>query len=85
MASNAQTEYWIVEVQAPSDKYSLLQNPKKVIVNINSADNLINIVNKEKFDLPLTGGKRNIIFFVWGVSCVVLAIIRMKKKEEVKE
>lgn len=85
MASNARTEYWIVEVQAPSDKYSLLQNPKKVIVNINSADNLINIVNKEKFDLPLTGGKRNIIFFVLGVSCVVLAIIRMKKKEEVKE
>lgn len=85
IASNAQTEYWIVEVQAPSDKYSLLQSPKKVVVNSNSADNLINIVNKEKFKLPLTGGRRNIVFFVLGVSCVVLAIIRMKKKEEVKE
>ena len=46
---------------------------------------MINIINKEKFKLPLTGGKLNIIFFVLGVSAVVLAIIRFKKKEEVKE
>lgn len=84
-AGNAQTEYWIVEVQASSDKYSLMQNPKKVIVNSNSKDNLITIVNKEKLNLPLTGGKLNIIFFVLGVATVVFAIIRLKKKEEVKE
>ena len=59
-AGNAQSEYWIVEVQASSDKYSLMQNPKKVIVNSNSKDNLITIVNKEKLNLPLTGGKLNI-------------------------
>ena len=80
-ASDAQTEYWIVEVKTPSDKYSLLESPKKVVVNSNSSDNLINIINKEKFTLPLTGGKLNIIFFVLGVSAIVLAIIKFKKKE----
>ena len=80
-ASDAQTEYWIVEVKTPSDKYSLLESPKKVVVNSNSSDNLINIINKEKFTLPLTGGKLNIIFFVLGVSTIVLAIIKFKKKE----
>ena len=84
-ASDAQSEYWIVEVVAPSEKYSLLGKPKKVLVNSNSSENMINIINKEKFKLPLTGGKLNIIFFVLGVSAVVLAIIRFKKKEEVKE
>ena len=85
IASNAQSEYWIVEVQAPSEQYCLLQSPKKVVVNVNCAENVVNIVNKEKFKLPLTGGKRNIIFFVLGVATIVLAIIRLKKKEEVKE
>ena len=84
-ASDAQSEYWIVEVVAPSEKYSLLGKPKKVLVNSKSSENMINIINKEKFKLPLTGGKLNIIFFVLGVSAVVLAIIRFKKKEEVKE
>lgn len=81
-ANDAQSEYWIVEVKAPSDKYSLLGKVKKVVVNSNGSENLINIINKEKFVLPLTGGKLNVLFFVLGVAFVVLAIIKFKKKED---
>lgn len=81
-AIDAESEYWIVEVKAPSDKYSLLGKVKKVVVNSNGSENLINIINKEKFVLPLTGGKLNVLFFVLGVAFVVLAIIKLKKKED---
>ena len=71
----SKTEYWIVEVEAPSEKYNLLEKPEKFLVDSNNNENVLNIINKEKFNLPLTGGKLNLIPISFGVIFIALAII----------
>ena len=77
----SKTEYWIVEVEAPSEKYNLLEKPEKFLVDSNNNENVLNIINKEKFNLPLTGGKLNLIPITFGIIFITLAlIIRFKNK-----
>ena len=72
---DSKTEYWVVEVEAPSEKYNLLEKPEKFLVDSNNNENVLNIINKEKFNLPLTGGKLNLIPISFGVIFIALAII----------
>ena len=77
----SKTEYWIVEVEAPSEKYNLLEKPEKFLVDSNNNANVLTIINKEKFNLPLTGGKLNLIPISFGIIFIVLAfIIKFKNK-----
>ena len=77
----SKTEYWIVEVEAPSEKYNLLEKPEKFLVDSNNNENVLNIINKEKFNLPLTGGKLNLIPISFGIIFIALAfIIKFKNK-----
>ena len=77
----SKTEYWIVEVEAPSEKYNLLEKPEKFLVDSNNNENILNIINKEKFNLPLTGGKLNLIPISFGIIFITLAfIIKFKNK-----
>lgn len=77
----SKTEYWIVEVEAPSEKYNLLERPEKFLVDSNNSENVLKIINKEKFNLPLTGGKINLIPISFGIIFIALAfIIKFKNK-----
>lgn len=77
----SKTEYWIVETEAPSEKYNLLEKPEKFLVDSNNNENILNIINKEKFNLPLTGGKLNLIPISFGIIFITLAfIIKFKNK-----
>ena len=77
----SKTEYWIVEVEAPSEKYNLLEKPEKFLVDSNNSENVLTIINKEKFNLPLTGGELNLIPIYFGIIFIVLAfIIKFKNK-----
>ncbi len=79
----AETDYWIVEIEAPSDKYNLLEKPQKVTVNSNNEENLVTIINKEKFKLPLTGGKLSLIPIFLGIVFISIAVIlKFKNKKE---
>ena len=79
----AQTDYWIVEIEAPSDKYNLLEKPQKVTVNSNNEENLVTIINKEKFKLPLTGGKLSLIPIFLGIVFISISVIlKVKNKKE---
>ena len=77
----SKTEYWIVEVETPSEKYNLLERPEKFLVDSNNSENVLKIINKEKFNLPLTGGKLNLIPISFGIIFIALAfIIKFKNK-----
>ena len=77
----SKTEYWIVEVETPSEKYNLLERPEKFLVDSNNSENVLKIINKEKFNLPLTGGKINLIPISFGIIFIALAfIIKFKNK-----
>ena len=77
----SKTEYWIVETEAPSEKYNLLEKPEKFLVDSNNNENILNIINKEKFNLPLTGGKLKLIPISFGIIFITLAfIIKFKNK-----
>ena len=77
----SKTEYWIVEVETPSEKYNLLERPEKFLVDSNNNENVLNIINKEKFNLPLTRGKLNLILISFGIIFIALAfIIKFKNK-----
>ena len=79
----SKTEYWIVETEAPSEKYNLLEKPEKFLVDSNNNENVLNIINKEKFNLPLTGGKLNLIPITFGTIFITLAIIiKFKNKRK---
>ena len=79
----AQTDYWIVEIETPSDKYNLLEKPQKVTVNSNNEENLVTIINKEKFKLPLTGGKLSLIPIFLGILFISISVIlKVKNKKE---
>lgn len=85
---DAQTDYWIVEIETPSDKYNLLEKPQKVTVNSNNEENLVTIVNKEKFVLPLTGGKLSLIPIIFGLLSISIAVIikfKNKKGKSIEE
>ena len=77
----SKTDYWIVEVETPSEKYNLLERPEKFLVDSNNSENVLKIINKEKFNLPLTGGKINLIPISFGIIFIALAfIIKFKNK-----
>lgn len=77
----SKTDYWIVEVETPSEKYNLLERPEKFLVDSNNSENVLKIINKEKFNLPLTGGKLNLIPISFGIIFIALAfIIKFKNK-----
>lgn len=79
----SKTEYWIVEVEAPSEKYNLLERPEKFLVDSNNNENILNIINKEKFNLPLTGGKLNLIPITFGIIFIILGFIfKFKNKRK---
>ena len=77
----SKTDYWIVETEAPSEKYNLLERTEKFLVDSNNSENVLKIINKEKFNLPLTGGKLNLIPISFGIIFIALAfIIKFKNK-----
>ena len=79
----AETDYWIVEIETPSDRYNLLEKPQKITVNSNNEENLVTIINKEKFKLPLTGGKLSLIPIFLGIVFISISVIlKVKNKKE---
>ncbi|MCI9063687.1 MAG: hypothetical protein HFJ17_03700 [Clostridia bacterium] len=87
---NDSTEYYIVEVQAPSYEeegetkyYNLLESPIKVIVNSNSHNYLEGVttmvVNKKGFVLPMTGGTLSIVSYILG-ALIILVVLCSKKR-----
>lgn len=86
-SSQATTSYWIVEIEAPSEKYNLLKSPEEVIVNANYMNNLKTIVNTEKLVLPLTGGKFNYVSIGAGtllIFCAIVIKLKNKRKEKIE-
>ena len=77
----SKTEYWIVEVETPSEKYNLLERPEKFLVDSNNSENVLKIINKEKFNLPLTGGKLNLIPISFGIIFIALAFLTKFKNK----
>ncbi len=87
------TDYWVVEVQAPSYEengetkyYNLLSKPVKVQINANSGEissNTTKIVNKKGFILPKTGAVGSAILFLLGLGIIsIILCVRKKDKNE---
>jgi len=82
---SASTEYWLVEVKAPTG-YRLLGSPEIVPVYFGSYDvaNEITLYNQKGFQFPLTGGTGALLFVVGGVILLGLAgIVAVSKKKDV--
>lgn len=73
--------YYLVETEAP-EGYVLLKNPIKFTVDDNSYNKqqTVEVVNKHKGSLPLTGGIGSIVFVVGGISAFGLAALYFKKR-----
>lgn len=85
--ADIEKSYWVVEVQAP-DGYSLLKEPKEVIVTLSTADASsveLNVANNPKTNLPFTGGNGITYFVVTGMTLVGAAgVFYYKKKKSTK-
>ncbi|MGL5685947.1 MAG: SpaH/EbpB family LPXTG-anchored major pilin, partial [Vagococcus fluvialis] len=73
--------YYLVETEAP-DGYVLLKNPIEFTVDENSYNQkqTVEVVNKHKGSLPLTGGIGSIVFVVGGISAFGFAAFYFKKR-----
>jgi fimbrial isopeptide formation D2 family protein/LPXTG-motif cell wall-anchored protein len=73
--------YYLVETEAP-DGYVLLKNPIEFTVDDNSYNKkqTVEVVNKHKGSLPLTGGIGSIVFVVGGISAFGFAAFYFKKR-----
>ncbi len=89
LAENASTDYWLVEVQAPSYQengetkyYNLLSKPAIVNVNFTSGEhnNPVRIINNKNFVLPLTGGTFSFISYILGIIIIFISIFIIRKK-----
>lgn len=84
-ASEGSTEYWIVETKAPErngEKYNLLLEPLKVVVNATSHVDAskIHVYNAlHNPDLPFTGGIGTIIFVIGGIALIGAAVVLNRK------
>lgn len=73
--------YYLVETEAP-DGYVLLKNPIEFTVDENSYNQkqTVEVVNKHKGSLPMTGGIGSIVFVVGGISAFGFAAFYFKKR-----
>lgn len=78
--------YWIVETKSPSG-YELLKNPVEVVVTLDSAAELVvDVENKEKTDLPFTGGDGMTLMIVIALGAIAIgttAVVIDKKRRAV--
>ena len=78
--------YWIVETKSPSG-YELLKNPVEVVVTLDSAAELVvDVENKEKTDLPFTGGEGMTLMIIVALGAIAVgttAVIIDKKRRAV--
>ena len=95
-ANNANSFYWIVEVQAPSYEteneeikyYNLLDKPIKIQVNANSGnftEYTTKVINRKGFLLPMTGNIGIISIFVGIVMFLISFLWRKTKNEKNKK
>lgn len=73
--------YYLEETKAP-DGYVLLKNPIEFTVDENSYNKkqTVEVVNKHKGSLPMTGGIGSIVFVVGGISAFGFAAFYFKKR-----
>lgn len=78
--------YWIVETKSPSG-YELLKNPVEVVVTLDSHKNVVvDVENKEKTDLPFTGGDGMTLMIVIALGAIAIgttAVVIDKKRRAV--
>lgn len=75
-------DYWLVETKSPVG-YELIKDPVKVTVTLTSHESLvIDVVNKEKTDLPFTGGAGMTLMIVIALGAITIgtATIVLEKK-----
>lgn len=91
--------YWLKEISAP-DGYNLLKNPIKITITNNGdttytiaeesddatvSDNIITIINKTGEELPETGGMGTVLFTVIGAALIIMAGIRLARRNSEQE
>ncbi|WP_137664439.1 SpaH/EbpB family LPXTG-anchored major pilin [Enterococcus hulanensis] len=78
--------YWIVETKSPTG-YELLKNPVEVVVTLDSHTNVVvDVENKEKTDLPFTGGDGMTLMIVIALGAIAVgttAVVIDKKRRAV--